>query len=189
MRCLGLLTIVVLGFALGFAHRQVVEEQSFFKSMSSVSILPPDTIPSASQKSIDLALLLFGIEVPMNTTHPTYDPELTDRGLTKINPFAPNKVTIGPSAFTSWGLLGSTLAHEIEIHCKQRMFLVRLIGMITFSDIGVAFAEQQAYYHEINSRSRFHLSREDLLLLRETVRFYYPEKPNSWQRAIMRYVK
>jgi len=138
-----------------------------------VEILPPSTRPELSQESIDIALAMFDIQVPSNTNYPEFDPDLEDRGLTTLRGWGRKmEVTIGPAAFASWGLLGSTLAHEIEVHCQQNFAMVRLRDLLGME--GTANAEREAYRHELDNADRFHLNSIERMNIQATMDFYYP---------------
>jgi hypothetical protein len=77
-------------------------------------------IPQISQESINKAILAFHIDVPAYVNQPILDHTLEDRGITTGAVLGRmREVKIGPAAFSSWAVLGSTLAHEIEVHAKQ----------------------------------------------------------------------
>lgn len=138
-----------------------------------VEVRPPNSKPSLSQESIDIALVMFDIRIPPNAMHPVFDPELEDRGLTTLRGWGRKlEVTIGPAAFASWGLLGSTLAHELEVHCQQNFAMIRLQDL--FGLEGTANAEREAYIHELNNAERFHLSNVERVNIQATMDFYYP---------------
>ena len=126
-----------------------------------------------------MAIEMFGIEIPPSALHPEFDAQLEDRGLTTRATFMDRaKVTIGPAAFSSWGLLGSTLAHELEVHCNQSFAVIWLLDLMRMD--GVAVAEREAYQYEIAGANRFSLDASDVQLISETVEYYYPEdKPRS----------
>ena len=125
-------------------------------------------LPALSGASIDEAIKRFSIYVPKNIARPEIDQDLTDRGRTSWNLFGGSiAVKLGPVAFSSWGLLGATLAHELEIHCQQNLVA------ITFKD---AFgldaknnAEKEAYAHELSNAERFGLSTEETERIKETL--------------------
>ena len=83
----------------------------------------------------------------------------------------------GPVAFESWALLGSTLAHEIEIHCEQSFLLIRLMDTVGFS--GTLSAEREAYMHEISNRERFNLSEYEIANIRNTMNYFYPDEDDQ----------
>src|SRR4051812_6652310 len=61
----------------------------------------------------------FAIELPRQVTI-SFDSSLNERGRTQWRlTDSAISVLIGSAAFESRGLLGSTIAHEIEVHCHQ----------------------------------------------------------------------
>ena len=174
---LSLLIGSVLWVVLG-ARSEVAERRSYLRAVAQVPVVPPEGAPEVSQESIDLALVLYGIEVPGNAEHPELDMELKDRGLTTRGAFMEKaKVTIGPAAFTSWGLLGSTLAHEIEVHCQQNFLAIYVMDLVGLDGTGAA--ERQAYAHELRNARRFGLDVADAEMIADTMEFYYPDGPSS----------
>ena len=85
-------------------------------------------------------------------------------------------MTIGPAAFASWSLLGSTLAHELEVHCRQNFTLIRMQDLMGAQ--GTLKAERDAYAHELAHAERFNLSKIERMNIQATMDFYYP-KENS----------
>lgn len=141
-------------------------------------VVPPTTRPTFNNESVNVALAMYGIEIPDNVDEPTFDPKLIDRGLTiKRAWHHQTEVKVGQAAFTSWALLGSTLAHELEVHCRQNFFVISLLDR--FGLEGTAIAERQAYKHELIMADRFGLSQEDRMFIADTVHYYYPEKTKS----------
>ena len=67
-------------------------------------------------------------------------------------------VTIGPAAFTSWAVLGSTLAHELEVHGKQHLAPVLFASVFGFGDEVSSFYEREAYDYEVRNSKRFGLT-------------------------------
>jgi hypothetical protein len=128
----------------------------------------PEERPTPSQESIDLAMKIFHIET-YKCEHPKYDPKLAiARGVMVPSGSIFNlkqEVFIGPSAFESWGSLGSTLAHELEVHCRQNIVLFNLKEMLGLG--GIREAEFEAYQHEIEQAQRFQLSKEELRFIQE----------------------
>ncbi len=155
------------------AHAEVDAKRAFERRAAHVKVVAPGTVPAVTQESVDLALALFGIEVPANADHPLLDAELRDRGLTMRGAFMEKAaVTVGPSAFTSWALLGSTLAHELEVHCQQSFLMIYLMDAAGLD--GTGEAERQAYVHELRNAKRFGLPIADADLIADTMEFYYP---------------
>ncbi len=121
---------------------------------------------------------MFDISIPKNANAPRLDIKLEDRGLTTLNGWGKNlEVTIGPSAFTSWAVLGSTLAHELEIHCNQNFAVIRMKDMMGLE--GTSNAEREAYMHELTNSERFHLKAADQMSIQATMDYYYPVRKGS----------
>jgi hypothetical protein len=125
-------------------------------------------LPSLSSAAIDEAIKKFKISIPKHVARPEIDQDNNDRGRTSWNLFGGSvAVKLGPAAFTSWGLLGATLAHELEIHCQQNLVA------ITFKDaLGLEAknaAEKEAYAHELSNAERFGLSSEETERIQETL--------------------
>jgi hypothetical protein len=95
-------------------------------------------------------------------------------------------------AFTSWGILGSTLAHEIEIHGNQSFLKIEFLNFLysyiqnnskfvssifpsfdimTYENMGLGsyLAEKEAYSYEINSDKRFNLKIKEVLAIKNTL--------------------
>ncbi|MEN9836063.1 MAG: hypothetical protein RL011_2256 [Pseudomonadota bacterium] len=170
------LVLVTLGILalVAHAHLQVEEEQVFAKDVADSVIVAPDGAPPITQESIDLAMQMFGIRLPSGTEPPVLDLNMQDRGLTTRSPILDKaRVAIGPAAFSSWALLGSTLAHEIEVHCQQNFFAIYVMDLIGLDGTGAA--ERQAYVHELSHAHRFGTLDDDAKMIADTVAFYYPE--------------
>lgn len=117
----------------------------------------PTARPEITQESIDIAMKQFRIALPRHVVSPKLDRNVKDRGIT-IRTLVSEKavVRIGPEAFGSWALLGSTLAHEIEVHCIQDYMSILLMDSLGLD--GRTYAELQAYDYELANASRFGLS-------------------------------
>jgi hypothetical protein len=160
--------------AIAYAHTERSQADAFAGAMSQVAIVAPTGRPPLTQESIDLALALYGVRVPTTAEHPVLDMKLADRGLTMRATFLEKAVvTVGPAAFASWGLLGSTLAHELEIHCQQNFLAIYFMDTVGLDGTGAA--ERQAYLHELANAERFGLARFDAQLIADTMDYFYPE--------------
>ena len=174
------LVIFSLGtaFAVWHSYAEVQEQRAYRRAAALIAVKAPDGVPAANQASVDLAMAINGIELPAGAAAPTFDPNLRDRGLTTRGAFMEQaKVTVGPAAFTSWGLLGSTLAHEIEVHCQQNFLAIYVMDAIGMD--GTGEAERQAYIHELRNAKRFGLVTEDAELIADTMEYYYPDHPTG----------
>ena len=129
--------------------------------------------PSFSQESIDIAMKAFSINVAKEDFWPLMDLSQDDRGVTYPGSIL-NKpqVFVGPEAFISWGILGSTLAHDIEIHCQQNVYLIVFKDLLGFD--GTGDAEREAYSHEIFYKNRFHLTDREVVDIRDIMTQHYP---------------
>ncbi len=166
-------TMAILG-SLFAAKSALIHRQEVNALRHQLPVNVPAEAPPLGQESIDRALEMFHIQVPSNTNSPRWDPDLQDRGLTTLRAAGSRlEVTIGPMAFESWALLGSTLAHELEVHCQQNFTLIRLMDMTGLE--GTYRAERIAYLHEISNAKRFGMKRETASSIEETMEFYYPE--------------
>jgi hypothetical protein len=135
------------------------------------------------QEAIQLAIEVYGI----NTTHVNgaakYDPTMGDEGST--NRFA--EVKIGPAAFTTAGWLGSSIAHEEEVHALQaeeKRFYVRepllgshldfgplqvKYGSLRVSPVGWALNELEAYNYELRHATSFGLNAAEVAALNRQI--------------------
>jgi hypothetical protein len=187
--------IAVLG------QSELAQLRQYQNRMSQVEVLPPKSAPPQTQESIETALLMFSIDVPETVEGPFFDAQLDDRGLTTGGLLLPQKrVTIGPAAFTSWAVLGSTLAHEIEVHVEQSFLKVvaqdqlaqwyydgrRIVGrwlpalapssQELFENDGTWKAERDAYMYELKNARRFGLSEEEVASIWRVMDYFYPTR-------------
>jgi len=173
LTCLCLTSGFVSGFGLLAAASHSRTSVVSVRAISADSDAPLEGRPVAGQEAIDLAMTYYKISKPSDANAPLFDSELKDRGLTvKSSWFGKTQVYIGPSAFANWAMLGSTLAHEVEVHCNQNfpmIFIKDRLGLDGTSD-----AEREAYRYEITNASRFGLSGRDAGLIAATVEYYYP---------------
>lgn len=198
----------VVGGCLGLLRAGLKERQThalYLERQAHVTVKPPNRLPVPGQRDLDIAVALFTIRVGKHIVGPTFDAELEDRGLTVGATLpGPRTVSIGPAAFTSWAVLGSTLGHEIEVHGQQSFFSIVLLdelsrhfggffrswtalarpphaggehslsGVVT-TDFGTWKAERDAYQYELRQAGRFGLSGEEQDLIRSVMRTYYPD--------------
>ena len=159
-------------------------------NMSLIKVTYPEETPNMTQENIDLAMSLFSINKNENTNYPILVPDLNFRGLTVGESFSKNReIFIGNMAFDSWGILGSTLAHEIEIHSNQSFLQIEILNYIdtlrripavlfaksnkskTIDDlkIGTYLAEKEAYQYEIDLKDRFNLTKKEVKSIKYTL--------------------
>lgn len=134
--------------------------------------------PIGSQEHVNIAMAIYAIKLPAFTLWPVFDPSLEDRGVTNCYlPCITKEVRIGPEAFESWALLGSTLAHEVEVHSNQSFLLI--LASLPFTKKLLHRYERQAYNHELLGSKRFGLSTEEVIGIKETRDLFYPIKGDS----------
>lgn len=173
IKLISIFCAVSLLVLLFWAKKELSRERHYYSSLKSVDVILPDSVPSINQASVDLAMALFSIDKYPEMLPPKLDKNLEHRGITSkqgMNDMV--EVAIGPAAFTSWGLLGSTLAHEVEVHVKQSFFLIWLLDELGLDGTGIA--ERQAYGFELDHARRFSLGNEDKFSINDTMNFYYP---------------
>lgn len=170
--------------------------------MKNVLVIAPEESPSTNQESIDAAIEIFSVDVPEDTQAPQFDKNLYDRGLTTGNLLGQDKtISIGPAAFSSWGILGSTIGHEAEIHARQsflkivavdKFFQMRLAAKRFWDATIYAFAggnkdsdehpdvsegtlaaEREAYMFELGSSNRFGLTHAEQHAIEHVMNTYY----------------
>ena len=104
------------------------------------------------QLAINKAIDVYGIETGL-TTDIVYDSSLQSEG-----EFDKGLVRVGPQAFRNAGYLGSTIAHEAEVHGYQYF-----TGNLAMSGTaGRALNEAEAYSYEVINAKRFGLNAYDL---------------------------
>lgn len=132
-------------------------------------------VPPISQKSINIAIKTFKIKIPWNAFYPILDVRIPHniKGLALTNAaLGCCYVTIGKSAFTSWGSLGATLAHEIEVHCNQNY--VQAMWDEIRGCSAVVRIEREAYTYVLLSHKRFYLTPKEYRDIKFVMEYYYP---------------
>lgn len=201
---ISLVTLVVACLFGGFGALRVSKIEAnalgrFVQGMQVVQVSPPSRPPVPGQEDLEIAMALFSIATPRGVAAPLFDPDLDDRGLTTgATFFGMKEVSIGPAAFSSWAVLGSTLGHEIEVHGRQSFGRIALYDKFQpflqkVSTLGLDFilpqkrgeltselgfgtwaAEREAYQYELNHATRFGLSEIEVRLIRQVMNTYYP---------------
>ena len=138
------------------------------------SVIISDSIKlDHSLDNIHFANKVFNIKKPKSLKKIDINHDISDRGLTYGSGVGSSKhVDIGPPAFTSWAMLGSTLGHEIEVHCNQSFLFIWLSEMLNIQ--GTVYAERQAYQYEIRNAERFGLTVEERSQIASTKDYFYP---------------
>lgn len=132
-------------------------------------------VPTPGDEAVAIAMQYFGIQGPDGMPSPRFAPDFEDRGLTECTAWSRYcSVVVGPAAFSSWAVLGSTLAHEIEVHGRQSFLGIWLMDQLGLD--GLIYAERQAYQYELAMAHRFGTSQQDLDLIRVTMDHYYPDQ-------------
>jgi hypothetical protein len=126
------------------------------------------------QAAIDHAITAFHIDVRAASTGVHYSPHGSMRereGATYVDRDGTYRVEIGDAAFRSAGWLGSTIAHEVEVHVNRQ---VAQGGHRTASDEEtVSIDEIQAYDYELASQARFGLAADELARVRQRRSAFY----------------
>lgn len=191
--------LVLSVFLLALAGKENAEQVSFANAMRSVPVTIDLPRPLPSQESVDVAMAAFGVDLGGNVNSPIFDGSLSDRGLTAGGTLDVRRsIWVGPAAFLSWGVLGSTLGHEIEIHGQQSFLAI--LAMDGVADVrrglsalvseeqalagtakeseealwGTWRAERTAYLYEISSANRYGLTPEEVKSIRQVMEYYYP---------------
>lgn len=165
---------------------QAPADLDYFYRNPAVKVTLPHNAPTPSQASIDMAIALFSIQIPAGHRAPQYDPALPDRGLTKRKLFTDEvEIYIGNPAFQNWSVLGSTLAHEVEVHGRQSVLAITAMNI--FGINGTELAERQAYLYEIQNGPRFGLNKEDAQTIHDTMDYFYPLNLRGGLRTVQNF--
>jgi hypothetical protein len=155
-------------------------------------------MPPVSQSSIDIAMKLYAIKRPPSCKHPVLG-KILELGEISGHPLSSTRIiTMGKNAFTSWGMLGSVLSHEIEVHCNQTFILASILDAIdekyeefnkTYKPpsspmlvlvpkvyYGLWLMEQEAYSYQIKYAARFGLTEKEVNSIRYTRDYLYPPR-------------
>jgi hypothetical protein len=164
-----------------WAQSVIQKENDFFANLRAVNVEMENGSLDADQSHIEIAMAAFSIELPTFSRDPLFDPEILDRGVTVKSIFTYHSyVSIGEPSFSSWALLASTLAHEVEIHTRQNILSIALLDLLGFN--GTALAERVAYQHEVNQAERFGLNISQTELISSTMDHFYPQGNPFWAK-------
>jgi hypothetical protein len=192
--------LLVLGTVAALSGYEQMRSSSFRASLAGVPVQVSLANPKMNQESVDVAMATYSIKLPAFTAWPYFNSDLADRGLTTGGTLDFRRsVLVGPSAFTSWGVLGSTLGHEIEIHCEQSFGAVLVLDLLSSVQDRVAQifrspavnaallrqqnrelswgtwrAERVAYAYELSSAGRFGLRSDEVDSIQNVMNYYYP---------------
>lgn len=133
---------------------------------------------SATGRKMDAiykALDVYGIDAS-HVTELTYVPELG----AAAEMFTDGRVRVGDGAFKSAAWLGSTLAHEIEVHLNGQF----LAGRWYTGPMGSNVHHVEAYDHEIANATRFGLSKEELASLTRRRNAHYLRLDSDYRARV-----
>lgn len=113
--------------------------------------------------AIHRAIFVFAIDdsrVPFGVNYSPHGGMRERDGATIVDADGSVRVLIGDPAFSSVAWLGSTIAHEVEIHVNRQLF--KDVYYPASDEQGQLIQEVEAYDHEIRNRDRFGLSHDEL---------------------------
>jgi hypothetical protein len=119
------------------------------------------------QSAINRAIAAYGIDVRNVPFGVAYSPHggMRDReGATYVDGDGTIRVEIGDEAFASAARLGSTIAHEVEVHVNRQV--VNGIFFASADEQGWLIQEVEAYDYELASKERFGLSADEIRLVK-----------------------
>lgn len=170
-----LLGVTAVTAVLSVAQAEHYAREDFFSRSVEIPVEAPDTRPEPGQDALDLAIMIFNVSVPDSVATLTYDSDLTDRGKTITNLILRDvHIKIGPAAFSSWAMLGSTLAHEVEIHANQNFLLIYFMDRLGMH--GTESAERLAYHYELANVRRFGHTDSELRSINDILAINYPRE-------------
>ena len=126
------------------------------------------------QTAIDHAIVTYGINVravPMGVHYAPHGRMRDREGATILDRDGTVRVQIGDLAFASAGWLGSTIAHEVEVHVNRQIAMGRHAP--ASDEEGASIEEIEAYDFEIANQARFGVQPdEEKLVHRRRMAFY-----------------
>jgi hypothetical protein len=189
MRNLSALLFVLITIVLGWFHfKEVSQYQQLLSDMQTVHVTVHLSPPVCGEQAIQTAISIFSIDT--SGANICFDPTIWDRGIITLGMDGRMQVDIGTPACSSWASLGSTIAHETEVHAKQVWAVGIAINVVSRAincfrgvriadheePVGSTRFEREAYLFEIESRDRFGLSDDEVDSIFSTMNFYYPEE-------------
>ena len=122
---------------------------------------------------LKIAISAYSIKIPEHIQYVKFNKDLMDRGMIIGDWSNKNaKIYIGQPAFSSWAILGSTIAHEAEVHGSQSFLAIGLLDLIF--NRGIISAETVAYNYEISNSKRFGLSKKEIAEIEHTKNHHFP---------------
>ncbi len=126
------------------------------------------------QAAIQRAIDIYRIDVTHVPFGVIYSPHgnMRDReGATFLDQDGIVRVEIGDEAFANASRLGSTIAHEVEVHVNRQ--IANGIHDPPNDEQGTLIQEVEAYDYELLNKDRFGLSVDELKLLKQRRASYY----------------
>ena len=126
------------------------------------------------QAAIRRAVEVYGIDLRRVASGVQYSPHGNMRereGATILDADGTIRVVIGDSAFRSAAWLGSTIAHEIEVHVDRQ--IARGVHYPPSNEEGTLIQEVEAYDHELAGTDRFGLSQDEIRSLKQRRAGFY----------------
>ncbi len=144
------------------------------------------------QTAIGRAIAAYRIDVSHLRVGVSYSPhgDMREReGATYVDEDGTVRVEIGDEAFASPARLGSTIAHEVEVHVNRQ--ITKGVYCPSTDEQGTLLQEVEAYDHELASKDRFGLGADELKLLKQRRASYYRrlEWENRKRADVALYIK
>jgi uncharacterized Zn-binding protein involved in type VI secretion len=125
------------------------------------------------QEAIEQAVKHYGVDISQAKTV-TYDPTVKGEAVTSND----GRVRVGDKAFASPGWLGSSIAHETEVHVNEQAKK----GKWYTGKQGTAIQEVQAYDHEIANARKYGLTDSEVNDLKKRRKRDYDELDPEYQK-------
>jgi hypothetical protein len=126
------------------------------------------------QAAIEHAIVAYGIDVSAVPSGVHYSPHgaMRDReGVTLVDRDGTLRVLVGDLAFGSAGWLGSTIAHEVEVHVNRQ--IAKGAQARAGDEQGQSIDEVEAYDFELAGQARFGLGGDEQRLVRQRRAAFY----------------
>jgi hypothetical protein len=126
------------------------------------------------QGAIDHAIVEYGIDIGALPAGVHYSPHGNMRereGATFLDRDGTLRVVIGDKAFRSPAWLGSTIAHEVEVHVNRQIAKGRRAS--ASDEEGTSIEEVEAYDFELANQARFGMHADEGKLVRQRRMAFY----------------
>lgn len=161
---------------MGLNHEKNLYEKFNDQNLFSTIVVDEEIKPTFTDRDLQFATQLYGIRMNWPPYELGLDSEILDRGQTIARGWDVKRdVIIGRPAFVSWGMLGATLAHEIEVHVSQPLLAIWFLDTLGIQSSNEA--ERMAYEYELSNAERFGLTEHESSQIFATMEYFYPEKP------------